>query len=504
MAVVAIGLWAGRTRRGADDFFLGGRSMPMWAVAISVLATSQSAATFVGGPALAYRTDLTYLASNAAGLIAVLIVAWLFIPRFYARGVTSIYEMLGQVHGSFSQRMASGMFMIGRVFASGARLFIVAIPFSLIAFGDTAAESMLVSIVLIASGATLYTITGGIRAVIWTDVMQAFVYTITIIAALFVLLHKLDLPIGEIVATLRDADGGTKLRVLDTTSGIALDADQPAKTYTIWTILTGFVLFNVAAYGTDQDLAQRMLTCRNARSGAWSVILSQIIGWPIVGLFLVMGLLLFVYYQRAELLGDAAPAYTIDKPGEVFVAFILHEMPTGLRGLTMAGLFAAAMSSMDSALNAMASTTIADFIRPMRTKLTGAAPSVDVETRWSRIAVAGWAVMLASFALLCVYWHDSSGTPLVDFALNVMVFAYSGLLAVFLTTILTRRGNSDSVAAALFVGFAVVLLLQPNVRSAWMPQAWQGLSFSFGWQMVVATALAMAVCCMGRRQVVTA
>ena len=150
--VIVIGIMVGRRRTGVDDYFLAGRSMPMWAVAISILATSQSAATFVGGPEQSYTGNLTYFLANLGGLIAVVIVALLFLPAFYRHGVTSIYELLGHRFGGAAQKCAGAMFLIGRVFASGARLFIVALPFSMVAFGDTSYQSLLISIAIIAIG----------------------------------------------------------------------------------------------------------------------------------------------------------------------------------------------------------------------------------------------------------------------------------------------------------------------------------------------------------------
>jgi len=491
--VISIGLIASRKAAASDEFFLAGRSMPMWAVALSLLATTQSAATFVGGPARAYRSDLTYLSANIAGLLAVVIVALVFVPAFYKRRVTSVYELLRHDFGSTAQRAASGMFMLGRVFASGARLFIVAIPFALIAFGEVKPATLIMAILIIAAGATLYTITGGIRAVIWTDVLQSIIYVGSVLVAVVVLWRMIDLDITQVMNVLRSNDQQNKLQFLDWSSGISMNPDQPASVYSIWPILFGLTLFNIAAYGTDQDLAQRLLTCKDSRRGAWSVILSQLIGWPVVLVFLSLGLLLYVFHHTS---GHGAA----DDPRQVFVEFIVTHMPMGVRGLMLAGLFAAAMSSLDSALNAMASTTIADFYRPWKQRhKQNDLLSESHERRASRLMVFIWACVLAGFAIFCVYWQKESGRPLVDFALNVMVFAYSGLLAVFLTALFTNRGNAISVIAALITGFAVVFLMQPEIRAHWLPEPSQNFTIAFGWTMLLATTLSFTVCCLGRR-----
>lgn len=481
-AVVGLGLGFRRRAARRREFFLAGRSMPTWAVAISILATAQSAATFVGGPEQAYSGDLTYLSANLGGFFAVLLVAVFFLPAFYRRDVVSIYELLGQDFGSGAQQAASAMFMVGRVFASGARLFIAAIPFSLIAFGGTDPLSMLISIAIIVSAATLYTLAGGIRAVIWTDVLQAVVYIGAVGVAVWLLWLKMPMGPVDLVHALRSGGDAAKLTIVD--ASIDLTFTKP---YNLWAVLLGLTLLNTAAFGTDQDLTQRMLTCKSAARGSWSLILSYLIGWPVLVLFMLAGLLLYVYYQRPDLMGDAAPVAPTTESAHVFVRWILQEMPAGLRGLMMAGLFAAAMSSLDSALTAMASTTVSDFYRPLRYRQGKGDMTPGRQVRVSRVAVVFWAIPLAGFAAFCVFWQRQGGQRLIDFALEVMVFAYSGLLAVFLTALFTRRGNSFTAIAALATGFSSVLALQAT-------------PLAFAWKMLAATTLSFAVCCVGRRK----
>ncbi len=491
--VVLLGVLVSRQKQAGDEFFLAGRRMPMWAVSISVLATSLSAATFIGGPQQAFSTDLTYFSANLGGLIAVMIVAVLFVPAYYRHNVTSVYELLDHRFGGSARTAASGMFMLGRIFASGARLFMVALPFALIAFGDISQKSLITSILIIAVAATAYTSIGGIRAVIWTDVLQTVVVVGAVVIALCLLLRAIPLSASEIVDVLRRDAGGDKLKIIDLST-------DPSRKYTLWTAIFGVSLLNLAAFGADQDLTQRMLTCRSAKAGAWSVILSNILAWPVVFLFLCMGLLLYVYYQRPDVMGGAAPEYVIDDSRKVFLEFMLTEMPAGVRGLMMAGLFAAAMSSMDSALNAMASTTVADFYRPWRKRNHAAYIKGDRrELVVSRFAIVVWAMTLALFAIICVFWQKASGQTLISFALSVMTFAYAGLLGVFLTALLTQRGSERSALASLAVGFIAVLLMQDFLWTRWMPALGIDLTLAFPWKLLIATLLSFAVCCLGTR-----
>ena len=491
-AVVGLGLGFRRRAARRREFFLAGRSMPTWAVAISIMATSLSAATFVGGPQQSYAGDLTYLSANLGGLFAVLIVAGFFLPAFYKRDVVSIYELLGQDFGSGAQYAASAMFMVGRVFASGARLFIAAIPFSLITFGGTEPTALLISIAIIVSAAALYTLAGGIRAVIWTDVLQAVVFIGAVVIAVWLLWLKMPMSPLELLEALRSGDDADKLTIIDASFDPSF-----TKPYNLWAVLLGLTLFNAAAYGTDQDLTQRMLTCKSAARGSWSLILSYLIGWPVLALFMLAGLLLYVYYQRPDLMGAAAPAAPTADSAKIFVAWILDEMPVGLRGLMMAGLIAAAMSSLDSALNAMASTTVSDFYRPWRYRQGKGDMTPGRQVRVSRVAVVFWTIPLAGFASFCVFWQQRGDQRLIDFALGVMVFAYSGLLAVFLTALFTRRGNSYSAIAALAVGFGSVLAMQFVKVDVGLEEP---VSLAFGWKMLAATTLSFGVCCIGRRK----
>jgi Na+/proline symporter len=236
-----------------------------------------------------------------------------------------------------------------------------------------------------------------------------------------------------------------------------------------------------------------MLTCRSAAKGSWSVILGILIGLPVSFLFLAIGLLLYIFYRLPEVMGAAAPGYAVDDTRQVFLSFMLREMPPGMAGVMLAGLFAAGLSSLNSALNAMGSSFVNDWYRH-------AVPGRHERhyLRVGRCSVAGWGVVLGAFATGCIYWQQAAGQSLIDFALGVMAYAYSGLVAVFLTALLTRRGNGTSAVLALATGFVAVLLMQPWAWVHWAPAGWAEMRIAFPWQIVIATSLAMAVCCAGR------
>ncbi len=483
VGMVAVGVALARRQRSADDYFRAGRRVPAWAAALAIVATSVSAATFLGAPEDAYNGNLTYLSVCIGQAIAVVVVALFFIPAFYRANVTTVYELLGRAHGPGAQRAASAVFMGGRLLASGARLYMAAIPVSLIVFGDLDNSHVALSIAIVSVVSVAYTLLGGVEAVVWTEAPQALIFMGAAATLIGLLVVRIEAPVSEITSALREArapDGSSKLTLLDWRTDTSLP-------FTVWSAAIGFAMFNLAVYGADQDLAQRMLTCRNAVQGAKSVVISLVIGFGVAALFLVIGLLLWVFYTRPDLAGAAHA-----RPGDsrqVILDFILQEAPAGARGLMIAGVFAAAMSSLASSLTSMSSTVVCDYYRPLRPGL-----SEGHYVAVSRGMVVMWGVLLSAVAAMCMVWQQQSGMGLLTFAIGVMIFAYAGLLGVFLAAIFTRRGNSVSAALALGAGAAAVFLAQ-NPKLVGFPD----VKLSLGWWMVAGTMASFLVCIAGRR-----
>ncbi|MFN0012900.1 MAG: sodium:solute symporter [Phycisphaerales bacterium] len=513
LVLLVSGIWmARREPEGAREYFVASRRMPAWAVGFSIIASSLSVATFIGAPQQSYAGDLSYLSTNIGGVLAIIVVAIFFIPAFYKANVTTVYELLEQRLGRGAKHAASAAFMVGRVFASGARVYIAAIPLAMILFGTDKADdpaSLAIAIVVLSFVAVVYTLIGGIASVIWTDVVQVIVLLGAVLAAIGIITSRIPVPLADVWTTLQTSgpDGTSKLTVfksgfLPAAAGGGGGGIDWSASYTVLTALVGFSLLNLASYGTDHDMVQRMLTCKTAVKGGRSAFIAICMGIPIVAVFLAIGLLLHIFYQRPDLMGAASPTTPPVSSDRVFLAFILQELPAGLSGVMVAGIFAVGLGSLNSAINAMAATLVRDFytnIVPGRTDRHYLSAG-----RW---ATVGWGFVLAGFAVACIFWKRSApDTKLIDFALGVMNFAYSGLLAVFLCAIFTRRGNSASAVASLLTGFVTVLLLQPAVWKWWtamLPIAnaadIAAFNLAFPWHMLIATSLAFAVCCMGRR-----
>lgn len=499
-----------REQRDTEDYFLGGRRMPTWAVSISIVATSLSVASFIGVPQQAYTSDLTYLSTNIGMILAALVVAFVFMPAFYRRRVRTIYELLDQRYGRAAMQATSGSYMVGRVMASGVRIYIGAIPVSIMLFGNLGMEpeSLSISIAVLTLVSIFYTLVGGVSGVIWTDVIQTAVLLGACLLAVILIIIRLPIGPAEALSLLGDAEGINKLALIDLGSGPEPWWTHP---FSLPAVIVGFTLMGIASYGTDQDMTQRMLTCRDEKAAARSVMGGILAGIPAVALFMCMGLLLWLFYQQPDIWtarGLPIPAEPADSR-TVFLGFIINEMPAGLGGLMMAGLFAAGLAN--SGINAMSSTFVNDFYRRWRPARTE-----QHYVSIGRAAVVAWGLILGGFAIACVFWQKtrSEDDTLLTFALGVMTFAYAGLVPVFLTALLTRRGSTAGVIITLVTGFSLVLAMQPivwrgvadldslrltfaNARAidpnAARPPLLAVLDLAFVWKLTIAASVAMLV-----------
>ncbi len=449
------------------EYFVSANSMGMLAVAISVLATSQSAATFLGVPEYSFAHDFTFIGFYLSALLAVVFVAYVLIPKFYKIQAVTVYELLEKRYGSTAKKQAGVMFLVGRVLASGARLYIGSLAISMILFADITFVHITISIAILMFGALAYTYFGGVKSVILSDIIQAITYIGAGIAVLIFLYYSL-----ENINILESLNEHNKLKLFDT----SLDGK-----FSIIGLLTGWLLLNIAAFGLDQDMTQRVLSCKNEKEAAKSLIVSILLTIPVVLLFLSIGVLLFLFYQESSVVQNFE--------GEritIFMYYILNEMPEGLRGLVTVGAIAAALSSTNSVLGAMASVAVEDIYKPWKLKRSEVDELHFVKA--SRNAVLFFAVVLSAMAMISYFWQRYSDLSLISFALGVMAFAYTGLLGVYFSAIFTSRGSSATVPFALVGGFLTVLILQPYIF---------GITIGFSWQMVIGTIVAFVIMQLG-------
>jgi SSS family transporter len=467
VVIIFIGLRMGRKEDNLEDFALGGRRIPWWAVLASLIAAETSAGTFFGTPGEAFsHRDYTYLQLAFGTIIGRILVSYIFIKPYYDYKVFSIYEYLTVRFGVASKNAASTVFMITRLLASGTRLYVAAIALALAYEMITGARPNETQTLWIYVGATvaiviltaIYTTLGGIKAVIWTDLIQASIMIGSALAALILLYfaipggwHEIvqrrgDFHISDLLATGLDPakNGWDKWKGMFETE------------YTIFAGLIGAVFITMGTHGTDQDMVQRMLTAKDIRRSRRSLIFSGLADIPLAFTFLSIGLLLWVYYQ-------AHPDPTLPKsPNETFCHFILYQMPVGLRGLLLAGIFATAMGSLSTALNALATSFTRDWYEPYINPAATDAQSLRA-VRWATVWFSILMIIVASAtAYLVIVYPNVRIIPIV---LSIFGYTYGSLLGVFFAGMLTKnRGNDFGNILAMILGFVVVASLSglPN------------------------------------------
>ncbi|MCA9737008.1 MAG: sodium:solute symporter [Gemmatimonadota bacterium] len=428
IGVTVWGAWLGRGQKGGSDYFLGRRELPWFAVMLSVVATETSTLTFLSIPGVSYLGTLTFLQLTFGYFLGRVAVSLVFLPGYASGDITTAYGMLETRFGTGARRFTSAVFMVTRLLADSVRLFATAIPLAIITGWPYP-----VSIAAIALLTVVYTYLGGIRAVVWVDALQMGLYLLGGVVALVAIGSAVEGGWGTVLA---DAAAAGKLQVLD----FSFTLSTP---YTFWAGVIGGGFLTMASHGTDQLIVQRLLTCRDLRASQKALVGSGIAVLVQFALFLVVGLGLWVYYRT-----PTGPR-VFDRPDEIFARFIVEGLPPGLTGLLMAGVFAAAMSSLSSSINSLASASAYDFWAPLR-----GITDDGLLLRAGRAFTLIWSALLVGGAVLFI--PLSRGTSAVEVALAVASLVYGGLLGAFLLGVRGVRASSAQVALAMSAGIGVV------------------------------------------------
>src|SRR2546425_12116083 len=465
--IISIGLYMGRKEENLADFALGGRRIPWWAVLASIIAAETSAGTFFGTPGEGFALrNYTYVQLALGTILARILVSYIFIKPYYDYKVYSIYEYLTARFGVPTRNAASAVFMITRLLASGARLYVAAIALALgyemvrgVRPGQTETLWIYVgSTIAIVILTAIYTTLGGIKAVIWTDFIQASIMIGSALTALALLYFAIPGGWHEIATR----HGGFRLSDFVTTGldpakiGWAKIKGMFEIEYTIFAGLIGSTFITMATHGTDQDMVQRMLTAPDVRRSRRSVIMSGLADIPIAFTFLSIGVLLWVFYQTHH---DPNLPKT---PNEIFCHYILYEMPVGMRGLLLAGIFATAMGSLSTALNALATSFTRDWYEPYINPRSTSEQSLRA-VRWATVWFSILMIVVASVTSYLVIVHPN--VRIIPIVLGIFGYTYGSLLGVFLCGMFTRRrGNNFGNVVAMILGFIVVAILSglPN------------------------------------------
>jgi SSS family solute:Na+ symporter len=508
--IIFIGLRMGRKEESLHDFALGGRRIPWWAVLASIVAAETSAATFFGTPGEGFALrNYTYVQLAIGTIIARILVSYIFIKPYYDYKVYSIYEYLTARFGTPTKNAASAIFLVTRVLASGARLYVAAIAlvlaYEMIAGArPTQTQTLWIYVganVVIVILTAVYTTLGGIKAVVWTDFIQASIMMGSALIALGLLYSAIPGGWNEIV----QRHGGFGVHDF-----VATGLD-PAKhgwdkwksmfeiEYTIFAGLIGSTFMTMGTHGTDQDMVQRMVTAPDIRRSRRSLVLSGLADIPIVMTFLSIGLLLWTYYQ-------AHPDPTLPKtPNDTFCHFVLYQMPVGLRGLLIAGIFATAMGSLSTALNALATSFTRDWYQSYINRDASQTESLRA-VRWATVAFSVLMIIVASATSYIVVLKPN--VRIIPIALSMYGYTYGPLLGVFLCGMFTRRhGNNVGNIIAMILGFIAVAILSNlinNVASLFGTVAyntpWWLPKMEFPWWICFGTIVTFGVACCFRTE----
>jgi solute:Na+ symporter, SSS family len=457
--IVALGLWAGRRNKNLQDFSLGSRSIPWWAVLASIVAAETSAATFLGTPAEGFKTRAYFYGQLVIGtILARIIVAVTFIKPYYDYRVQSVYEFLTVRFGTRTKNMASGIFLFTRVLGIGVRLYLggaimVVIWRYLFPALPITLNTYVWGIIFVTVITTIYTAIGGIKAVVWTDLIQAVLMFSSVIFAIFLLINSIP---GGLTTVNQNLGGWSNIKLFQTGWNSELAFGPALKTmleepYTLFAAFIGSTGLTMATHGTDQDMVQRMLTAPDHRKSQLSLILSGVMDFPIAAAFLTAGILLSVYYGVVP--GKHPPA----ADNEIFGYYIVHEMPVGFRGLVIAGVFATMMGSTSAALNALATSFTKDFYFPYINPNASDRQAI----RAARIATAVFGVLMILVATMAANAVlQNAKLTIIPIAIGILGYTYGALLAVFLLGMLTRTRGRDGVnVIAMILGILSVLVL---------------------------------------------
>jgi len=480
LGITLFGLRFRKRQRSLRDYFLAGRDIPWWAIALSIVAAETSTLTIISVPGLAYDSNFTFLQLVIGYLVGRVIISFVLLPQYFRGELFTAYQLIERRFGQHLRSLTAGLFLITRAAAEGVRVFAVAIVIGialgpmLSGFGDFGRDVISIGIVTLLT--LVYTFEGGMTAVIWTDVVQLFIYIGGTLVGFFTIVHLVPGGWSAIHAT---AENAGKFRVFDFSPDFY-------RTYTFWSGVIGGAFLTTASHGTDQLIVQRLLAARSEGQSKLALLSSGVAVFFQFWLFLMIGAMLWVFYRLSP------PVVAFDKTDRIFPTFIVSHMPHGVSGLLIAAILAAAMSNLSAALNALSSTTMVDFYLRSR-------PATPEARRvlLSRVATVFWGIVLFALAIV-----SRRGGKVVELGLSIASVAYGALLGVFLLGVLTRRANERGSMIGMAVGFCANLYIwQGSAALNWL-QGLTGLPFAalalsrpvpFTWYVLIGSVITFVI-----------
>jgi len=425
IGLMGFGWWQSRLNKSTSDYFLGGKNIP-WVVAMfSIVATETSVLTFISIPGIAYRGNWLFLQLAIGYILGRILVSLFLLPQYFKLGVTSIYEVLGKKFGPEIQKVASGVFLITRILADGIRFLATAVIVQVVTGWSLPAS------VLVIGGVTLvYSLLGGIRTIVWVDSFQFVLYLAGGLISIFYILFNMEPSAGDVFVQLNEAG---KLQILNFSGDFIHDP------YLFISAVIGGMFLSFSSHGADYMMVQRVLGTKDLESGRKAMIGSGLFVFLQFGIFLLAGSLIYIFIGGVELVKDRE-----------FSTFIIDHLPIGVKGLLLAGILSAAMSTLSSSINSLASSTITDWLKG------------EAGLRKSRIVSGIWAIVLIGIALI----FDEGDSAIVIMGLQIASFTYGGLLGLFLLSKLDYSFAQISLIIGLISSCLIVFFLK-QIGLAW-------------------------------------
>ncbi len=439
VAITLFGAHFGKSQRTLHDYFLGGRRLPWWAIAFSVVSAETSILTIISTPGIAYRSNMGFLQLVFGYMVARVVVSFIFIPRYFAGELYTAYQLVERRFGPRLKVFTAGLFLVSRALAEGVRVFAISILIEVIF-----KTGVLTSVIIITGLTLFYTFKGGLTAVIWTDVIQLLIYLSGTVLALILAVHAIPGGWHE-VASLAHS-GGNRFQIFD----FHFNWHEP---YLFWSGVVGGTFLTTASHGTDQLIVQRLLAAKSKGQSQAALLSSGLVILFQFTLFLLVGVALFAYYHTFP------PATPFSNPDKLFPTFVVTELPRGLAGLLVAAIIAAAMSNLSAALNSLASSAVMDFYKPF------IRPSANEKEymRISRGMTIEWGVVLVLVAVMAQHFHES----VLELALTIASVAYGAMLGIFLLGVLTKRVSSGHAIFGALLGLGTLLYVMKYTAIAW-------------------------------------
>jgi SSS family solute:Na+ symporter len=465
--LIAITWFGARFRSGQKslrDYFLGGRTAPWWAISLSIVSAETSTLTIIGTPPLAFGGNLGFLQIVLGYLAARIVISVLFLPQYFRGEMFTAYELMRRRFGERIRKLTASIFLVTRALAEGVRVYAISIVISIVLSGAYVRMGMspetaeIASIVLIVILTLFYTFEGGMTAVIWTDVVQMTLYVLGAALSFVVILGKIP---GGWRHVAEVAGAAHKFTIFD--FRFAPNMEFFSRTYTFWAGLAGGCFLTTASHGTDQLMVQRLLSARDERQSRTALLASWVVILVQFTLFLLIGVLLYVYYGDR---GIPAPA----QPDRIYPEFIWNQMPPVVAGVIIAAILAAAMANISAALNSLSSTTVVDFLRARSRNMTEAR-----SLKIARLATVAWGMVLLGIGIGAR--HSKS---VLEAGLTIASIPMGALLGVFLLGVLTKRTGEGAAIAGVVAGLAAILLIRWQTPIAWTWYVLIGTMVTFG------------------------